>query len=297
MSVADPVAVITDESLVGAPKGFLRAAVRSHRTWVGLSMVAFIVGVAVIGPLVAPYPPTAFVGPPFSPPSSSALLGTDYLGRDVLSRFLFGGWRLLILALLSASIGVALGTGIGVLAAYARGWKDESLMRLMDILLAFPDIILALLLIATFGPQPWLLVTAVALAHVPRVARVTRGATLQVVKQDFVEAAEARGESTRYILLKEIVPNITAPILVEFGLRLTFSIGAIAGLSFLGLGVQPPRADWGLMINENRAGLVAQPYSVLVPVLAIAVITIGTNLVCDSVARARAGLVPEKSAP
>jgi peptide/nickel transport system permease protein len=283
--------VISEDSLVGTPKGYLRAAARLRRTWVGVFMVTIIVVVAVIGPLIAPHSPTAFVGPPFARSSSSVWLGTDYLGRDVLSRFLWGGRTLLLLALLSATLGVVGGTAVGVLAAYSRGWADESLMRVMDILLAFPDIILALLLIATFGPKLWLLVTAIAVAHVPRVARVTRGATLQVVKQEFVEAAEARGESTFYILMNEIAPNITAPILVEFGLRLTFSIGAIAGLGFLGLGLQPPRADWGLMINENRVGLVAQPYSVLIPVAAIAILTVGTNLVCDSIARARAGLI------
>jgi peptide/nickel transport system permease protein len=291
MSTADPTLVISEDLLIGAPRGYLRAAARLRQTRVGILMVTIIVAVAIIGPFVAPHSPTAFVGPPFTRPSSTAWLGTDYLGRDVLSRFLWGGRTLLLLALLSATLGVIAGTAVGVLAAYSRGWADESLMRVMDILLAFPDIILALLLIATFGPKLWLLVTAIAVAHVPRVARVTRGSTLQVVKQEFVEAAEARGESTFYILFREIAPNITAPILVEFGLRLTFSIGAIAGLGFLGLGLQPPRADWGLMINENRVGLVAQPYSVLIAVAAIAILTVGTNLVCDSIARARAGLI------
>jgi peptide/nickel transport system permease protein len=296
VSTADPTLAISEDLLVGAPRGYLRAAARLRQTWVGAGMVGLVVALALVGPLVAPHSPTEFVGPPYLRPSSSVWLGTDYLGRDVLSRFLWGGRALLLLALLSAALGVCVGTAIGVLSGYSRGWVDESLMRVMDLLLSFPDNILALLLIATFGPKPWLLVTAIAVAHVPRVARVTRGATLQVVKQAFVEAAEARGESTRYILLHEIAPNISAPILVEFGLRLTFSIGAIAGLGFLGLGLQPPRADWGLMINENRVGLVAQPYSVLIPVAAIAILTVGTNLVCDSIARARAGLVTSGSA-
>jgi peptide/nickel transport system permease protein len=291
MSAADPTMVVSPDLLVGAPKGYLRAAGRLRRTWLGVFMVATIVAIAFVGPLVAPHSPTEFVGAPFARPSSVAWLGTDILGRDVLSRFLWGGRALLLLAMLSATIGVAAGTAVGVLSAYSRGWVDESLMRTMDILLAFPDIILALLLIAAFGPRLWLLVTAIAIAHVPRVARVTRGATLQIVRQEFVEAAEARGESTFYILTREIAPNISAPLLVEFGLRLTFSIGAIAGLGFLGLGLQPPKADWGLMINESRVGLVAQPYSVLVPVAAIAILTVGSNLVCDSIARARAGLI------
>lgn len=289
-ATADPELAL-DQFAIGPPVGLLKTAASLRRTWVGLSLICLVLAIAVFGPLAAPHSPTEFVGPLYAPPSASIWLGTDYLGRDVLSRFLFGGRTLLFLALVGTSFGVAVGTTIGVFAAYTRGWLDESLMRAMDLLLSFPDIVLALLLISAVGPKLWLVVTAVALAHVPRVARVTRGATLQVAQQDFIEAAEARGERTFYILAHEIVPNITAQILVEFGLRLTFSIATIAGLSFLGLGVQPPKPDWGLMINENRAGLVVQPYSVLIPVAAVALLTIGTNLVADSIARARARLI------
>src|SRR5919201_1628308 len=167
---------------------------------------------------------------------------------------------------------------------------DDVLMRGMDVILAFPSIVLALVAVATVGPTLWLLVLAVGLTTAPRVARVTRGASLEIVERDFVQAAEAMGASRRMILLTEILPNILSPLLVEASLRLTYSIGLIAGLSFLGFGLQPPAADWGLMINENRQGLTVQPWGVVLPVIAIALLTIGTSLIGDGLARASAGI-------
>jgi len=161
-------------------------------------------------------------------------------------------------------------------------------MRLLDVLLAFPSIILALLLVSIAGPQLWLIVLMVGLSHIPRVARVIRAATLEVTARDFVRAAEALGVSRARILVGEILPNTTGPLLVEFGLRLTYSIGIIAALSFLGFGLQPPTADWGLMINENRLGIDFQPWGVVVPVALIGFLTIGTNLIADGLARALA---------
>jgi peptide/nickel transport system permease protein len=160
----------------------------------------------------------------------------------------------------------------------------------MDVILAFPSIVLALVAVATVGPQLWLLVLVVGFTTAPRVARVTRGASLEIVERDFVRAAEAIGQSRRKILLGEILPNIMSPLMVEASLRLTFSIGLIAGLSFLGFGLQPPAADWGLMINENRQGLTVQPWGVVLPVTAIALLTIGTSLIGDGLARASAGI-------
>jgi peptide/nickel transport system permease protein len=160
----------------------------------------------------------------------------------------------------------------------------------MDIVLAFPSIVLALVMVATVGPKIWLLVVAVGITTMPRVARVTRGAALEVVERDFVQAAEAIGEARPKILFGEILPNITSPLLVEASLRLTYSIGLIAALSFLGFGLQPPNADWGLMINENRQGLTIQPWGTVMPVIAIALLTIGTSLIGDGLARAAIGI-------
>jgi peptide/nickel transport system permease protein len=268
----------------------LRRSFRQLRTKIGLTLVLLLVGVAVLGPLFAPHAPAAFAGAPYAHPSNGTLLGTDNLGRDVLSRFLWGGRSILGLSAAATAIGLFLGGLIGLVAAYSRGLVDDVLMRAMDVILAFPSIVLALVAVATIGPKLWLLVLVVGLTTMPRVARVTRGASLEIVERDYVHAAQAMGEPRGKILVGEILPNITSPLLVEASLRLTYSIGLIAGLSFLGFGLQPPNADWGLMINENRQGLTVQPWGVVMPVIAIALLTIGTSLIGDGVARASAGI-------
>jgi peptide/nickel transport system permease protein len=263
-----------------------------HRTKIGLGITLLIVGIALIGPFVAPYEPDQGVEGqlPYAPPSSETWFGTDDLGRDVLSRFLSGGVSVLILSGLSTAIGVALGVVVGLLAAYSPGRLDDLLMRSMDVLLSLPQIVFALVLAATVGPELWLLVIAVGLTTMPRAARVTRGAAVEVVQRDFVRAAEAIGVPRRRILFSEVLPNITSPLIVETTLRLTFNVAVVAGLSFLGFGLQPPAADWGLMINENRNGLAIQPWPVLLPVIAIALLTIGTSLIGDGVSRAAIGI-------
>jgi peptide/nickel transport system permease protein len=268
----------------------LRRSWRQTRTKVGVALVLLLVGIVLIGPLFAPHTPSEFVGAPYAHASGSALLGTDNLGRDVLSRFLWGGRSVLGLALAATALGLALGVTIGLVAAYASAMADEFLMRAMDVLLAFPSLVLALVAVATLGPQLWLLVLVVGVTTAPRVSRVTRGSSVEIVNRDFVAAAEAMGEPRRKILLSEILPNVASPLLVEASLRLTYSVGLIAALSFLGFGLQPPAADWGLMINENRQGLTVQPWGVVAPVLAIALLTIGTSLIGDGIARASAGI-------
>jgi peptide/nickel transport system permease protein len=268
----------------------LLASSRFKRTWIGLGITATVVAVALLGPAFAPYSPTEFVAPPYEPPSTEAWLGTDYLGRDVLTRFLWGGRSVLGLSILATALGLGLGILVGLISAYMRNWVDDVLMRAMDVLLAFPQIVFVLLLISSVGPQLWLIVLTVGLSHAPRVARVTRGAALEVVERDFVKSAEALGETRWSILVGELLPNISSPLLVEFGLRLTYSIGLVAAVSFLGFGLQPPAADWGLMINENRVGLIIQPWPVVLPVMAVALLTVGTNLITDGIARAAIGI-------
>ncbi len=268
----------------------LRDALHYRRTQVGLGLAGLVVAVAVFGPLMVPHSPYAFVGPPFAAPSAVARLGTDYIGRDVLSRVLYGGRSVLVLSLAATAIGLILGVTFGLFAGYARAIVDDVVMRLLDVLLAFPQIVFVLLFVSIIGPKLWLIVLTVGLSHAPRIARVARGATLDVKERDFVKAAESLGVSRVRILFGEILPTITSPLLVEFGLRLTYSIGLIAGLSFLGFGLQPPAADWGLMINENRVGLTIQPYGVFVPVALIAILTIGVNLATDGLARAMIGI-------
>jgi peptide/nickel transport system permease protein len=268
----------------------LRDALRLGRTRVGLAIVTALVLVALVGPLVAPYSPTEFVGIPNSPPSGDAVFGTDALGRDVLSRFLYGGRTVLWLSAAATLLGITLGVIVGLIAAYARNWLDDVLMRGNDVLLAFPQIIFVLLAVSALGPKLWLIVLTVGLTHAPRVARVIRGAALEIVERDFVKSAEVVGEARWRIVFAEVLPNVTSPLLVEVGLRMTYSIGLIAGISFLGFGLQPPDADWGLMINENRLSITVQPWAVLLPVIAIGLLTIGTNLITDGVSRALAGI-------
>jgi peptide/nickel transport system permease protein len=290
--------VITADQLAGAPPAMrqrqwtllLRATLRQWRARIGLAIFVLMVLIAVAGPLIAPHSPDQFVTAPNSPPSSQALFGGDALGRDVWSRFLYGGRTVLGMSVAATVIGIALGLTIGLSAAYLGGFADELLMRVSDVFMAFPQIVLALLLVSAFGPSVPLIILIVGISTAPRVARVIRGAAQQVVERDFVKAAEAVGESRRRIIFGELLPNVTSPLLVEVGLRLTYCIGLVAALNFIGDGIQPPTADWGVMINENRLAVTVQPWGVVLPVLAIAALTIGTNLLTDGFARAAIGI-------
>ncbi len=268
------------------------AAWSQHRTKIGLGITALLVGTAIVGQFVTPYPPDQGVANqlPFAPPSSDVWLGTDTLGRDVFSRFLAGGLSVLVLSGIATALGMVLGVAVGLVAAYSRGKLDDVLMRSMDVLLSLPQIVFALVLAATVGPELWLLVVAVGVTTMPRAARVTRGAAVEVVERDFVRAAEAIGLPRRRILFSEVLPNISSPLIVETTLRMSFNVAVVAGLSFLGFGLQPPAADWGLMINENKNGLTLQPWPVLLPVIAIALLTIGTSLIGDGLSRAAIGI-------
>ena len=256
---------------------------------IGLIITVIVVVLALCGPLLLPWATgntaTEFVAKPFSP---YGLFGSDNLGRDVLSRFIAGGLTLIVYAVLATVLGMVVGALVGMLAAYIGGRFDAIIMRLNDVILAIPQLVFALLAITVLGPQGWVLVTVIGLTHAPRIARVARSATLGVITEDYIKAAEMYAMPRWKMLLRELLPNITGPLSVEAGLRLTYSIGYIASLSFLGLGLQPPAADWGLMINENRIALSIQPWGVLLPVVAIALLTIGTNLLADSFARATA---------
>ncbi|TGD29751.1 ABC transporter permease [Brevibacterium sp. S22] len=256
---------------------------------IGLTITVVVVVLALCGPLLLPWATgntaTQFVTKPFSP---YGLFGSDNLGRDVLSRFLAGGVTLIVYGVLATVLGIVVGAIIGMLAAYVGGTFDAVIMRLNDVILAIPQLVFALLAITVLGPQGWVLVTVIGLTHAPRIARVARSATLGVITEDYIKAAEMYAMPRWKVLMRELLPNITGPLSVEAGLRLTYSIGYIASLSFLGLGLQPPAADWGLMINENRIALSIQPWGVLLPVIAIALLTIGTNLLADSFARATA---------
>jgi peptide/nickel transport system permease protein len=278
----------------GRGPNLIRRSLRLGRTKVGLVLVGILVVIAVFGPLLSPKAPDAFVGRPFSKPGSGAVLGTDYLGQDVLSRFLHGGLTILVLAVVSTVIGLVLGLAIGLVAAYSRNWLDDVLMRAMDVIMAFPQIMLALVAVSLVGPKNWVTITAIALTTAPRVARVARGAAQPVVERDFIGATEAMGMSRVRIISGELFPNILGPMMVEASLRLTYSIAVIAALAFLGLAIDPNGPNWGTMIQQNQGALATQPWGALLPILAIALLTMGTGLIGDGIARTAAGIDRER---
>ncbi len=278
------------ESAVVAQQGLVHTAMQLWRTRIGVVLVAGLVAIAIVGPWVAPYGAGEFVGTANLSDVEGTWLGTDYFGQDVWSRFLHGGRSILLLASLATLIGFFFGAAIGLIAAYNRGRIDDALMRFMDILLAFPQLLLALVALTTVGPQSWLIVAIVGFTTIPRIARITRGAAVPVVERDFIGAAEALGESRFRIITRELLPNVTGPLLVEANLRLTYSISIIAGLGFLGFATERNAADWGLMVQENRVALAVQPWGTVLPAVAIALLTIGTGLISDGLARTVAGI-------
>jgi peptide/nickel transport system permease protein len=287
MSLVDEVLAPTPVSgpvVSGGNRPALVRALRFRTAQVGLVLTLLVLVMAIVGPWIAPHSPTEFVGPPFSSPSGKYVFGTDFLGRDVLSRMLHGGRSILWMTLGSTFLGVVVGASIGMLAGYVPK-LDNLLIRPLEVIQGFPALVLILLFISLVGPKVWLILLLVALAYLPIIARLTRGMTLDIATRDFVGAAEIIGFPRRTILRREILMNITTPLLVQVGLMLTQGIAIIAGLNFTGQGLQPPSVDWGLMINENRQALTVQPWPVLVPAIVIATFAIGTTLLTEGVAR------------
>jgi peptide/nickel transport system permease protein len=266
----------------------LRRYTHQRRLVAGAIITTLVVLLAIVGPWIAPYGEHEIVGKPFT--HSGSFFGTDYLGQDVWTRVLYGGQTVLFIAVLATLVGMIGGIVVGVVAAYLGGWTDEILMRLNDVALAFPQILLALLVLASVDqPTWWMIVLLVGISHVPRVARVARGVALTLVRRDYVAAAEALGESRTRVVWAELLPNMLAPLLAEAGLRLTYSIGMVAAIGFLGFSTDPGAADWGQMINENRLALLVQPWGVLAPVLIIGLFTVGTNLMADGITHLASG--------
>jgi peptide/nickel transport system permease protein len=262
---------------------FWRRATKQKRFLFGFVLTLAVVAFAVFAPFFAPFGENETAGPPYS---KDGLLGTDYLGQDVLSRVMYGGQGVLVVSVLATLLGMVLGILIGVVAAYAGGWWDEVIMRLNDVLLAFPQILLALVVLTALqSPSPWVIVVLVGVSHAPRVARVARGVAMGIVTRDFVTAAEALGEKRTRVIVAEVLPNMIGPLLAEAGLRLTYSIAVVAGLGFLGFAADPGAANWGQMIFENRLGLATQPWAVLAPVLMIGIFTVATNVMADGLAQ------------
>jgi ABC-type dipeptide/oligopeptide/nickel transport system permease subunit len=249
---------------------------------VGLALLLLVLLIAFLGPLVAPHDPATPIGLPGETPRAGAPLGTDGLGRDVLSRVLHGGMSVIGLGLAAAAVSYAGGLAVGLTAGYSRRLLDATLMRGMDVLLAFPPLLFALVLVTGAGTGVGVLIIAVGLVQMPGISRIVRAATLEVSVRGYVEAAVARGERVPAILGREILPNISAPVIADFGLRFTYAIIIIASMNFLGLGLVPPAADWGLMVAENRQFISLNLWAVLAPAIMLALLTVAVNLVGDA---------------
>lgn len=250
---------------------------------IGLALVIFWLLVAVVGPLLAPYPIGAFVTyDVFDSASAQHWLGSDYLGRDVLSRLLSGARYTVGLALGAAVLAVITGTGLALFASVSQGWVDEVLSRFMDTLISIPSKIFSLVMVAAFGSSLPLLLLIAAFTYVPGNYRIARSLAVNLNQMDYVQVARARGERRAYVAVSEILPNMIHPLLADFGLRFMFVVLLLSGLSFLGLGVQPPNADLGSLVRENISGLPEGALAILAPAIAIATITVGANLLIDS---------------
>ena len=253
---------------------------------VGAAILALYVVLAVCGSLLAPYPATEFhIQDKLQGPSAAYLFGTDQFGRDVFSRVLAGTGGILLLAVTATALGLAMGVAIGAAAAYVGGKLDEVLMRTMDALMSFPSLLMAMLILAMVGPNTRNVVIGIGVVFTPRVARVVRSVVLGLRHQEYVEAARLRGESGLAIVVREILPNALNPIIVEGSIRISYAILLGASLGFLGLGVQPPAPDWGLMVSDARNFILIAPWMVLFPSLAIAVLVVGANLFADGLSR------------
>jgi peptide/nickel transport system permease protein len=252
------------------------------KAMLGLTIVVLLVLVAIFAPLIAPYPVAETNIPERTQaPSLDHPFGTDDLGRDIFSRVVMGSRISLYVGFGAISAALVVGAVLGVLAGYAGGLTDELVMRLMDAAMAFPPVLLALTLLVVLGPELSNVIIALAFVYTPYIARVSRSAALAERNESYVEAAVARGESNSRIVFSEVFPNCTAPMLVQGSLNISFAILAEASLSFLGLGAQPPRPSWGLMINTGRGFMETAPWMLLFPALAIGIAVVGFNMLGD----------------
>lgn len=268
-------------------QGFLASAKRRLRrapptAWFGMVVLAAYLAAALFAPLIAPYGEYQVVSEtPFEPWSSQFVFGTDQLGRDLLSRLIFGARNSIGIAFVTTLLAFIIGGSLGIVAAALRGVTDQLLSRFVDSVMSIPDLIFTLMLLAIFGSSVANLVLIIAVIDSTRVFRLSRAAALNVVTLEFVEAAHARGEKLPWIVTQEILPNILPVLISEFGMRFCFVFLAIAALSFLGVGLQPPMAEWGSMVRDTAALISGGDFTPLIPAAAIALLTVAVNFVAD----------------
>lgn len=277
--------------------------IKKTRRWVIPSLSACIaifilvlwVVVSICGPFIAPYEEDEFISyESFAPSSRAAILGTDYMGRDLLSRIIYGARMTLGLALVATILSFTAGITLGFISAIIGRWVDTILSRIVDAIMAFPSIMLALIIIGGVGTSLPVVIFSVALVDSTRVFRLSRALAMDISVMEYVDVARARGERVMYILYREVLPNAIVPLTAEFGIRYTFAILFISSLSFLGLGVQPPGADWGVMVKENMQGLLYGSPVALIPAMCIATVTIAVNLLIDWFLHRRSDQISEE---
>jgi len=277
--------------------------VRTHRTWaqrnwielkkapftawLGMVVVTIYIIVALFAPLIAPFGEAEITPIPYAPWDGTHIFGTDQIGRDIFSRLVFGARNTIGIALATTFLAFLIGGGFALVAAISRGWVDQILSRFVDVLMAIPGLIFALMLLSIFGSNVTSLIIIIAVLDSTRVFRLTRAVAMNVVVMEYVEAAKLRGEGLGWVMRREILPNIMPPLVAEFGLRFCFVFLTIAALSFLGVGIQPPTADWGSMVRENASLIQFAQWDLkagitpLLPAAAIAILTIAVNFVVD----------------
>jgi peptide/nickel transport system permease protein len=260
----------------------------------GMAVIAFYVFCALFAPIIAPYGESEIVGKAYGPASAQNWFGLDQIGRDTLSRVIYGGRNTIGIALLTVLISFFIGGSLGIYAAVTRGWMDQIVSRLSDVLMSIPVLIFALMLLAMAGKSVWNLIFILAVLDSTRVFRLARNTSLSVAVQDFVEAARLRGEKMLWVVFREIVPNILPTMIAEFGLRFSFVFLTIAALSFLGVGIQPPTADWGSMVAESKTLITFGKIQPLIPAGAIALLTVAVNFVVDWFLQKTSGLRDEQ---
>lgn len=247
----------------------------------GIVLTSAFVLSAIFAPLLAPYPLDAAVGGVWEDPSAKYWLGTDTIGRDILSRLIYGGQITIFVALASSLLAFSLGSFLGFLAAVRGGWADQVLSRIVDLVMSVPSLIVALVMLSVLPLNLTVLILVMGLLDSTRVFRLSRAVAMDIAVMDYVEAARLRGEGQSWVIFREILPNALSPLVAEFGLRFIFAVLFISTLSFLGLGIQPPLADWGGMVKENKDGLIYGKAAALMPAMAIAALAISVNLVAD----------------
>lgn len=247
----------------------------------GLFVIMTYAIAGFFAPVIAPFGEAEVIAGAFDPPNEEMLLGADQLGRDLFSRLVFGARNTVGIALLATALAFFLGAMAGLIAATLGGWFDQLMGRVVDVIMSVPSLIFALLLLSIFGTNVAILIVIIAIIYSPRVFRLTRAVAGNVVVMDYIEAARLRGEGLWYLIRREILPNSTAPLIAEFGLEFCFVFLLVAGLSFLGLGIQPPTADWGSMVRENATLISFGEITPLFPAAAIALLTVAVNFVVD----------------